>query len=57
VPYIIAIVELEGGARIPTNLVGIDPDPEKIEVGMPVEVTFDDVTDDVTLPRFRPASL
>lgn len=57
VPYVIALVELEDGARVPTNLVGIDPDPEKIKVGMTVEVTFDDVTDDVTLPKFRPTSL
>jgi uncharacterized OB-fold protein len=55
-PYIIAIVELEGGARIPTNLVGIEPDPEKIEVGMTVEVTYDDVSEDITLPKFKPVS-
>ena len=56
VPYIIAMVELEGGARIPTNLVDIDPDPEKIKVGMSVEVIYDDVSEEITLPKFRPAS-
>jgi len=56
VPYIIAIVELEGGSRIPTNLVGIEPDPEKIKVGMAVEVTYDDVSEEITLPKFKPAS-
>ena len=55
VPFVAAIVELEGGARMPTNLVGIDPDPARIRIGMPVEVVFDDVTAEVTLPKFRPA--
>lgn len=54
VPYVVAIVELEGGARLPTNLVGVDPDPAKIRVGMAVEVVFDDVTDTVALSKFRP---
>lgn len=55
VPYVVAVVEVDG-ARIATNLVGVDPDPEKIKVGMAVEVTFEDVTSEVTLPKFRPAS-
>ena len=55
-PYIIAIVELAEGPRLMTNLVGVEPDPAKIEIGMPVEVVFEDVTADVSLPRFRPAS-
>lgn len=54
VPYVVAMVELEGGARIPTNLVEVEPDPAVLKVGMPVEVVFDDVTDAVTLPKFRP---
>ena len=54
VPYVAAIVEVESGARIPTNLVGIDPDPELIKIGMPVEVTFEEVTEEVSLPQFRP---
>ena len=53
VPYIIAMVELEGGVRIPTNLVDIKPDPKLIKVGMAVEVTYDDVNDKITLPKFR----
>ena len=56
VPYVVALVDLEEGARMPTNLVDIEPDPEHVKVGMAVEVTFDDVTADVTLPKFRPAS-
>ena len=38
-----------------TNLVGIDPDPDKIHCDMPVEIEYLDVTDQVTLPQFRPA--
>ena len=53
-PYVIAVVELEEGPRMMTNLVGVEPDPELVRCEMPVEIIFDDVTTDVTLPRFRP---
>jgi uncharacterized OB-fold protein len=56
VPYIIAIVELEDGARIPTNLVDVEPDPKMIKVGMAVEVTYDDISEEITLPKFKPVS-
>ena len=52
-PYIYAIVQLNEGPRIPTNLVECEIDAAEIE--MPVEVVFDDVTDDVTLVKFKPA--
>ena len=55
VPFVVAMVDLEEGARIPTNLVGVEPDPAHIRVGMAVEVAFADVTDEITLPVFRPA--
>ncbi|HLF80026.1 MAG TPA: Zn-ribbon domain-containing OB-fold protein [Dehalococcoidia bacterium] len=55
VPYVTAFVELEGGVRIPTNLVDVEPDPAKVKIGMAVEVVFDDVTSEITLPKFRPA--
>jgi uncharacterized protein len=55
VPYVAAMVELEEGARMPTNLVEIEPDPAKIRIGMAVEVVFDDVSDTISLPKFRPA--
>jgi uncharacterized OB-fold protein len=53
VPYAVVVVELEEGARLVSNL--IDCPPREIEVGMPVEVVFDDVDGDLTLYRFRPA--
>ena len=39
-PYVSAIVDLEGGGTVKGNLINIDPDPEKIEMGMPVEVIY-----------------
>ena len=42
VPYISAIVDLDGGGTVKGNLIDCDPDPEKIEFDMPVEVVFDD---------------
>ena len=42
VPYISAIVDLEGGGTVKGNLINVDPDPEKIEFGMPVEVVYKD---------------
>ena len=40
VPYISAIVDLEGGGVVKGNLVNIDPDPEKIRMGMAVDVIY-----------------
>ena len=54
VPYVAAVVDLEEGPRMMTNVV--DCDFERLEVGMPLEVTYRDETDAVTLPVFRPAS-
>lgn len=38
-PYVSAVVDLEGGGVVKANLVGVDPDPEGIGLGMPVELT------------------
>lgn len=42
VPYISAIVDLDGGGTIKGNLINIEPDPEQIQYDMPVEVVFKD---------------
>ncbi len=55
VPYVIALVELEEGPRMMTNIVGVEPSPEHVKVGMDVVVQYDDVTDSITLPKFKPA--
>jgi hypothetical protein len=52
-PYSPAIVELEEGVRMVTWLTDVKPD--ELKLGMPVEVAFDDVTPNVTLPKFRRA--
>ena len=52
IPYSVAEVELEEGTRLLTNLVEVAN--EDIAIGMPVEVVFDDVTNEVTLAKFRP---
>ncbi|HKK30067.1 MAG TPA: OB-fold domain-containing protein [Alphaproteobacteria bacterium] len=51
VPYVIVSVELAEGARIMTNLVTDDPD--SVAIGQPVEVVFDKVSDELTIPKFR----
>ena len=56
VPYVIAVVELEEGPRMMTNLEVADPTPESLPIDMPVQVAFRAVTEQVTLPVFRPAS-
>jgi uncharacterized OB-fold protein len=53
-PYITAIVQLEEGPRLMTNLVDIEPSPETVRCDMPVEVAWEDVNDEITLPLFRP---
>ena len=51
-PRIVALVDLEEGVRLVSNLQ--DVDPAHVENDMPVEVVFADV-DGFTLPQFRPA--
>src|SRR5262245_41481800 len=54
-PYSIAVVELEEGPRLMTNIVGCPQTPEALQLDMPVEVVFTPVSDSITLPQFRPA--
>lgn len=54
-PYSIAVVELEEGPRMMTNIVGCDQSPETLELDMDVTVTFEAITDDIALPLFQPA--
>jgi uncharacterized OB-fold protein len=52
VPYAVVVIELDEGARLLSSLVGCPVGD--IRIGMRVEVVFDDVSPEVTLPRFRP---
>ncbi len=51
-PYGVALVELEEGPRLISNIVGVSR--EAVAIGMPVEAVFDAVTPEVTLVKFRP---
>jgi uncharacterized OB-fold protein len=52
VPYIVALVALAEGVRMPTNIIGCAP--EAVTADMAVTVGFETVTPEITLPRFRP---
>jgi uncharacterized OB-fold protein len=53
-PYAIAIVELDEGPRMMTNIVDSAQTPEALVLDMPLEVTFERITDEIALPLFRP---
>ena len=55
VPFVTAIVELEEGPQMATNIVIDDPTPENLQVGMPLQVVFEDINDTIALPKFKPA--
>lgn len=50
-PYLVALVGLAEGPMLMTNIV--DAKPEDLTIGMDVEVVFDRIDDEVTLPKFR----
>jgi uncharacterized OB-fold protein len=52
IPYNVTYVKLDEGPDLISNIV--DCPNKDIYIDMPVEVVFDDVTDEVTLPKFRP---
>jgi len=51
VPYNVALVQLEEGPRMYSNVIGVDNDA--VKVGDKLEATFDQVTPEITIPRFR----
>jgi uncharacterized OB-fold protein len=53
-PLVAAVIELEEGTRIASNVVGIEP--ADVEIGMAVKVSIENVDDELKLPLFRPAS-
>lgn len=52
-PYVLAIIDLDEGPRVISNIV--ECDLEQLENQMRLEVVFDDVSPEVTLPKWRPA--
>jgi uncharacterized OB-fold protein len=58
-PHVIALVDLDEGVRVMTNLVTDEdgyPDinPDTVRIGQRVRVVFDELSEDYTLPRFTP---
>ena len=53
-PHSIAVVQLDEGPRMMTNIVGCPQTPEALKLDMPVEVTFTKFSDEISLPFFQP---
>lgn len=51
-PYVIALIRLAEGPKMMSNVV--ECDPESVQVGMAVEVVFDQWSEEITIPKFRP---
>ena len=54
-PYAIAVVELEEGPRMMTNIVGCPQTPEALQLDMKLEPAFEKIDDEITLALFQPA--
>ena len=52
-PLAVAVIDLEEGTRIVSNVVGCDPD--EVHIGMPVRASIEHVDEELKLPLFRPA--
>jgi hypothetical protein len=52
VPYVVALVDLEEGPRVMTNIVGCEPDA--VRVGMAVRATFEAVSEEAGIALFTP---
>jgi uncharacterized OB-fold protein len=53
-PYVVALVDLDEGARFMTNIVGCAP--EDVRIGMEVRITWEALEDGRNLPLFTPVS-
>ena len=51
IPYVIALIELDEGPTMMAQIVGCEP--ESVHGGIPVEVCFEDRTEEITMPNFR----
>ena len=51
IPYNVALISLEEGLQIVSQVIGCDN--EELDCGLAVEVAFDDITPEVSLPKFR----
>ncbi|MGD0026412.1 MAG: OB-fold domain-containing protein [Xanthobacteraceae bacterium] len=54
-PYVVACIELQEGPRLMSNVIGIPP--EQVRCDMPVEVAFEEISKEISLPKFRPVTV
>jgi len=52
-PRVLALIRLEEDVQMMSNIV--ECDPEQVKIGMAVEVTFEDWSDEISMPMYRPA--
>ena len=52
VPYVVALIQLDEGPTMMSNVVRCTP--ETLKIGSPVQVVFEDWSDEVSIPQFRP---
>ena len=55
-PYSIAVVELEEGPRMMSNIINCPQTPEALELDMPLEVVFESMSEEISLPYFQPVT-
>jgi len=55
-PYAIAVVMTDEGVKMMTNIRDAEQTPEALQLDMPLEVTFEQVNEEITLPYWKPAS-
>ncbi len=55
-PYAIALVALDEGPRMMSNIVDCEQTPEALVLDMPLQVRFENLNDEISLPVFAPAS-
>jgi uncharacterized OB-fold protein len=53
VPYVVALIKLDEGPTMMSNVVQCDP--ETLKIGDPVQVLFEDWSEDISIPKFSPA--
>lgn len=56
-PYAIAVIMLDEGVKMMTNMAGVEQTPEALQLDMPCEVTFEDRSETIALPLWRPAGV
>ena len=55
--YSIAVVTLEEGPRMMTNIINTPQTPEALQLDMALTVSFGVINEDITLPYFEPAEV